>query len=334
MKLLTHTVTKLFGSSCPLEKASVVIIPVPWEVTVSSRSGTALGPEGILKASYALKNQAYPPHDLGATMLPIPYDWKALSDTLRHHTVGFIHAIEAGFEKSSLKGSIVKKIDHYAYRLKEDVRGKARSYLQEDKLVGVLGGDHSVPLGLIEALADYHNNFGILQIDAHPGLHKSYQGFRYSHASIMYNVLQMPHIIKLVQVGLRHCTMAEKQVMDSEEGRIVPFFDQDLKNQHFQGIPWAETCNRIIETLPDRVYISVDIDGLDASLCPSTGTPIPGGLSFHEMCYLFTQVAKSGKKVVGFDLCEVTPGENVGWDAQVGSRVLYQLVMLGASQTK
>jgi agmatinase len=339
MKLPTHSSTKLFGVACPPEKASVIIIPVPWEVTVSSRSGTVLGPEIILKASYELGSLAQ--HEdsgiqaLGVAMLPIPYDWKTLSDTLRHHTVGYIHAMESGFEKSSLKKSIMKKIDHYAYQLKEEVKAKALAYLTEDKLVGILGGDHSVTLGLIEALVEFHNNFGILQIDAHPGLHNAYQGFRYSHASIMHNVLQLPHIIRLVQVGLRDYTTQELQVIAAEEGRIFPFFDSDLKRQRFQGVTWEKICAAIIDTLPERIYISFDIDGLDAKLCPGTGTPVPGGLEFDEVCYLFEQIVKAGKKIVGFDLCEVAPGENMDWDAQVGSRILYNLAMaMGDSQGK
>ncbi len=339
MKLLTHSSTKLFGVACPIEKASVIIIPVPWEVTVSSRSGTALGPESILRASYELgtmtRHGASGIQELGVAMLPIPHDWKTLSDTLRHHTVGYIHAMELGFEKSSLKKSIVKKIDHYAYQLKEDIKAKALAYLKEDKLVGILGGDHSVPLGLIEALAEFHNNFCVLQIDAHPGLRKAYRGFQYSHASIMHNVLQLPHITRLVQVGLRSYTTQDLQVIAAEEGRIFPFFDSDFKRERFQGVTWEKICATIIDTLPERIYISFDIDGLDAKLCPSTGTPVPGGLEFDEVCYLFEQIVEAGKKIVGFDLCEVAPGENMDWDAQVGSRILYKLAMvMGASQGK
>jgi agmatinase len=339
MKLSTHSPDKLFGVACPPEKASVIIIPVPWEITVSSRSSTALGPESILKASYELgdvtQNDASGMQNFGISMLPIPYDWKTLSDTLRHHTIGYIHAMESGFEKSNLKESIVKRIDRYAYQLKKNIKTKALTYLQEDKLVGILGGDHSVPLGLIEALAEFHNNFGILQIGAHPGLRKAYLGFQYAHASIMHNALQLPHITRLVQVGLRNCAAQELQVIAAETGRIFPFFDSDLKRQHFQGITWDKICETIIDTLPKRIYISFNIDGLDPKLCPSTGAPVPGGLAFDEVCYLLEKIVKAGNEIVGFDLCEVAPGENMNWDAQVGSRMLYKLAMaMGASQGK
>ena len=338
MKLNTHTPAKLFGVSCSIEDASIVIIPVPWEVTVSSRSGTALGPESILKASHELsmiRHEYSGAQEMGVAMLPIPHDWKAISDTLRHHTVGYIHAMESGFEKSSLKKSIVKKVDTYAHQLKEEVKAKAQAQLKAGKMVGVLGGDHSVSLGLFEALGEVYNNFGILQIDAHAGLHKAYQGFTYSHASIMHNALQLPYIIRLVPVGLRNYSEEEAQVITAEEGRIFPFFDSHLKRQRFQGVTWEQTCKNIINTLPERVYISFDIDGLDAKLCPSTGTPVPGGLDFDEVCYLFERIVRAGKTIIGFDLCEVAPGENMDWDAQVGSRVLYKLaMMMGASQGK
>ena len=234
-----------------------------------------------------------------------------------------------------LSKSIVKTIDYYASQLKEDVKSKARTWLREEKLVGVLGGDHSVPLGCIEALSEFHNNFGILQIDAHPGLRIAYRGFRYSHASIMYNALQLPCITRLVQVGLRHCSSQELEIIAAEEGRIFPFFDRDLKQQRFQGGTWEQSCSNIIDVLPDKVYISFDIDGLDAKLCPGTGTPIPGGLGFDEVCYLLERVSESGKQIIGFDLCEVYPGENMDWDAQVGSRILYKLASaLQANQQK
>lgn len=340
MKLPTYTSTKIFGTTCALEQASVIIIPVPWEVTVSSRSGTSLGPESVLKASYELKDLGEyadmhtTMQDLNVAMLPIPYDWKTLSDTLRQDTIGYIHAMESGFERSILKKGIVKTMDHYAYQLKEAVKAKSLAYLREDKLVGVLGGDHSVPLGCIEALAELYHNVGILQIDAHPGLHKAYRGFHYSHASIMYNALQLPHVTRLVQVGLRHCSLQELQVIKAEEGRIFPFFDSDLKRQHLRGSTWDTICKDIVETLPDKLYVSFDIDGLDARLCPSTGTPVPGGLEFDEVVYLLEQIVQAGKQIVGFDLCEVAPGENMDWDARIGSRMLYKLVQMAkASQS-
>lgn len=339
MKLSTHTPNKFFGVACPPEKASVIILPVPWEVTAPSRSGTSLGPECILKASYepgSMNRQSTESiQEIGVSLLPIANSWKVLNDTLRRETLGYIHAMEAGFERSKLKKSLAKKIDRHAHQLKEDIKAKTLIHLGDNKLVGVLGGDHSVALGLIEALAEFHNNFGVLQIDAHPDLRKAHRGFTYACASIMHNVLQLPYIIRLTQVGLRSCTTEELQVIAAEEGRIFPFFDSDIKKQKFLGMSWENICMTIVDTLPKRVYISIDIDGLDATLCPGTGTPVPGGIEFDEAGYLLECIVKAGKKIIGFDLCEVAPGEHTHWDAQVGSRMLYKLIMaMGASQGK
>lgn len=328
----------LFCLPCSPNEASLIVIPAPWEVTVSSRSGTALGPESILKASYQLDLSScdYPAAcDMGIVMLPIPYDWKMLSDTLRYDTASYIHALELGVQRSTLRGSVVQKINRHTRLFKEDIKAKALTYLNRGKLVAVLGGDHSTALGLMEALAEKHEGFGILHIDAHATLRKAYQGFTYSHASIMHNALKLAQVTQLVQVGLRDYSKEEAQIIAASEGRIVSFFDDRLKQQRFQGITWDASCREIVDALPDKVYISFDIDGLDAKLCPSTGTPVPGGLDFDEVCYLFKHLVQSGKQIIGFDLCEVAPGENIDWDAQVGSRMLYKLALaMGASQEK
>lgn len=328
----------LFCLSCSPSEASVIILPAPWEVTVSSRSGTALGPERILKASYqlALFAREYAAVcKMGIAMLPIPHDWKMLSDTLRHDTAGYIHALELGIHRSTLRGSVLQKINRRTRQFKEDIKARALNYLNKGKLVAVLGGDHSTALGLIEALAEKHEAFGILHIDAHATLRKAYQGFTYSHASIMHNALKLPQVKKLVQVGLRDYVKEEAQIIATSEGRIVAFLDEQLKQQRFQGITWDTSCREIVDTLPDKVYVSFDIDGLDAKLCPGTGTPVPGGLDFDEVVYLFRWLVQAGKKIIGFDLCEVAPGENIDWDAQVGSRILYRLALnMGESQGK
>ncbi len=336
MKLHAHNPTKLFGLSSTVRNASMVILPVPWEVTVSSRSNTAMAPERILKASYELGlvgPGCAALNEVGVAMLPMPHDWLALSDMLRHDTVGYIQELENGLV-SNERRPVIEQANRYSYKLKEDVRRQALSYLHRGKLMGILGGDRSVSLGFFEALAEVHDSFGILQIDAHAGLHKAYQGFTYSHASIMHHALNLPQVSQLVAVGLRDYSVEEAAVLAAEE-RIMPFFARDLKRKQFEHVPWQETCQAIVQKLPEQVYISFDIDGLDARFCPGTGRPVPGGLEFDEVAYLLEQVALAGKQIIGFDLCEVAPGEYLDWDAQVGSRALYELVrVMGTSQGK
>ncbi|MHB9148066.1 MAG: agmatinase family protein [Candidatus Amoebophilus sp.] len=340
MKLFSHTNhmpttrASLFHTNVSIEEASLIVIPAPWEVTVSTRSGTALGPETILKASYqlGLYSPEFPNIDqISIAMLPIPHDWKILSDTLRHDTAGYIHALELGIQYTTMPKSILQKINSHTRLFLDELKNKALNYLNKGKIVSVVGGEHIVALGLVEALTEKYANFGILHLNAHATLHKAYQGFTYSHASLMHNVLKLPQVETVVQIGLRDYTKEEAQVIDSSKGRIITFLNDTLKAEKFQGITWDTSCKKIIDALPEHIYISFDIDSLDASLCPSTGSPVPGGLGFDEVCYLFKCLVNAGKKVIGFDLCEVSPGEQFDLDAQVGSRMLYQLALTTAA---
>jgi agmatinase len=214
------------------------------------------------------------------------------------------------------------------------VKSTTQKLLKEGKMVGLVGGDHSTPLGFLRALAEQHNRFGILHIDAHADLRKAYEGFTYSHASIMFNALKIPAVSKLVQVGIRDFCDEETNVVTRSMGRVVTFYDDYLKDQQYKGKTWDALCDQIIHELPQLVYISFDIDGLDPKLCPNTGTPVAGGFEFHEAIYLIKKLVRSGKTIVGFDLCEVAAGEN-DWDANVGARILFQLChWMGVSQRK
>jgi agmatinase len=117
--------------------------------------------------------------------------------------------------------------------------------------------------------------------------------------------------------------------MLAEPGRIVTHFDRELKHAVYRGTPTAGLHDRIVRQLPRKVYISFDIDGLDPGLCPSTGTPVPGGLAFEEALHLIETVVRSGRKIIGLDLNEVSPGSDE-WDANVGARLLYRMINLMA----
>ena len=166
---------------------------------------------------------------------------------------------------------------------------------------------------------------GILQIDAHADLRNAYEGFTYSHASIMYNAIQLPSISSLTQVGIRDICDYEVSIINTNKD-IYTFYDKQLHEGTYNGKTWDTQCDEIIKTLPENVYISFDIDGLDPKLCPNTGTPVPGGLEFEQAMYLIKKVVDSGRKIISFDLCEVSPHENDNeWNANVGARVLYRL---------
>ena len=220
------------------------------------------------------------------------------------------------------------KVNAFGQGVNEHVARLAQEHLQHGRLVGVVGGDHSCPLGLIKALGEHHaDGFGILHVDAHYDLRRAYEGFTYSHASIMYNVMEtVPAVRSLVQIGIRDYSAEEHAYAKRLAHRGAQFPASGLFRMKAEGGSWASITRAIIAELPQKVYISFDIDGLDPALCPSTGTPVPGGLSYEEAVFLLEQLAASGRTIIGFDLCEVAPGaDGDEWDANVGARMLYKL---------
>ncbi len=325
----------LFGLPFSVEDAEVEILPVPWDVTVSGKNGTSQAPEAILNASKQvdLYYSGYPgAWKMGIALREIPMDWLDLNKHYRKKAHDVIGQLEDGVQVDAPRLSThLEEINDQCEELCEYVYNRSMALMQENKLVGVLGGDHSTPLGLIRALAEKHNDFGILHIDAHADLRESYEGFEHSHASIMHNVLKSKSVSKLVSVGLRDVCEQEMDVIYNSKDRIVAFFDEHLKSKMFNGTNWDSICTDIVKELPENVYVSFDIDGLKPDLCPHTGTPVPGGLSFEQAVYLLKKVVDSGKTIIGFDLCEVGVSEN-NWDAHVGARVLYNLSnLMGAS---
>ena len=143
--------------------------------------------------------------------------------------------------------------------------------------------------------------------------------------------MSLQNVTKLVSVGVRDICDQEVETIENSDKRIVPFYDEQLKAKEFNGINWNTTCDEIIHELPQKVYISFDIDGLAPSLCPATGTPVAGGLSFEQAVYLVKKLVSSGRTIIGFDLVEITPSKS-GWDTNVGARMLLQLCnQMGAS---
>jgi agmatinase len=319
------------------EEAELVLLPVPWDVTVSYADGTANGPANILDASSQLDlldpfvKEAW---KMGLYMRHPDIYWFNKSQQLRPKAQAYIEFLENGGDlaTSPAMQDILAEINTACAELRAWVRQETTALLDQGKLVGLVGGEHSVPLGYLDALAQRYPGMGILQIDAHMDLRKAYEGFTYSHASIFYNALQINDISKLVQVGIRDYCEAEERIVAESGHRVVVFYDHELKARIYEGEPYHVICQEIVSKLPQHVYISFDIDGLLPFLCPNTGTPVPGGLDFNQALYLIRQVVESGRKIIGFDLCEVA-GQPHEWDGNVGARVLYRLANLaGHSQ--
>jgi agmatinase len=319
----------LFGLPTTPDEARLVIEPVPWDATTSYRPGTSRGPAAIRIASHQLDLYDVDlgePWRAGIAMLDIPDEVVRWNMSARVDAEKIIEVGGRIGDDKALQQALARVNDAGA-RLNRHVYEQVDRYLKAGKLVGVLAGDHSVPYGAIARMAESYDGFGILHVDAHCDLRDAYEGFEWSHASIMYNVIKkIPQVQRLVQVGIRDFAKREADVVAAANGRIVVHHDATLAERGFAGESWRAICDDIVRELPKRVYVSFDIDGLDPYLCPSTGTPVPGGLSFQQAVYLIKRVVESGRSIIGFDLNEVVPGpEGDEWDANVGARVLYKL---------
>jgi len=320
----------LFGLDTRVEDARVVVIPVPFDATTSYRAGTAAGPAEVLAASMQVDLEDIQFGAIwraGLAMLPIPKDIAALSRKARALAEPIIEA--GGADPSSkAHAKALSAVNAASERVHAYVGQEAARILDRGQIPALLGGDHASPFALIRELAKRHPGMGVLQIDAHADLRDAFEGFTWSHASIFHNVMtRIPEVGKLVQVGIRDVGAREVAFVEQSKGRVKTFYDQRLRDRQFGGATWTKVCQEIIATLPREVYISFDIDGLTSEHCPGTGTPVPGGLTFAEMCHLLELLSKSGRRVVGFDLCEVSAGDNGDeWNGSVGARVLYKLL--------
>ncbi|MBC7741038.1 MAG: agmatinase family protein [Bdellovibrionaceae bacterium] len=325
----------IFGIPLAEEECRVVLLPVPWEVTTSYGKGASNGPRIIREASeqidlfdFETKNA----YEAGYFMKPISEKWLSENKKYKEHAQKVIQMRTEQSTDTTKIEKLVSEVNNASKQLTNWVYEETKKILQAGKLFGLVGGDHSTPLGAIKAVCEQHlaggqSEVGILHLDAHSDTRKAYQGFEQSHASIMYNVMNLPTPPKkLVQVGIRDFSEEEYNYVESHPN-IKTFFDIGIKQRLLKGESWGSVAMDIINELPKKVYISFDIDALDPRFCPSTGTPVIGGLSTDEVFFLFNLVAQSGRQIVGFDLNEVSSGneEASEWDGNVGARILYKL---------
>lgn len=249
------------------EQARVVLVPVPYEKTTTYHKGTAAGPAALLDASLQVElfdeETGTEPLRAGLAVLD-PVQSDAMPDAL-------------------------------ALRLHDVVA----PHLQAKRVVGCLGGEHSLSLGPVRAAAGQYPGLGVLQIDAHPDLRDEYEGTRFGHGCVMRRVLELPVVARLVQVGLRAVSEEDAEVLRTEP-RVRPFYAHAL---HDAGRAWIE---EVVTACPEKVYLSFDLDGLDPSVIPGTGTPEPGGLGWWDALALLKAVIEQ-REVVAFDIVELSP---------------------------
>lgn len=320
----------LYGLPASFMDSELVVFSVPWDVTVSYSDGTSGAPERIQEESLQVDL-----FDLdygnfwkkGIFYLSDDKLIKEKSEKYRPIAKQAIDLLEHGYtvkDDETLKTK-TSDVNTACLEMIDWVYTETRLLLEQGKKVVLLGGDHSTPLGYLKALNEKHKNFGILQIDAHCDLRDRYEGFEFSHASIMYNALKLANIESLTQVGIRDFCEEEIDYAKTSKKKIEIFFDRGMQYQRIEGKTWKEICHEILLTLPKKLYISFDIDGLKPLYCPKTGTPVAGGLELDEVFYLFNLIKQSDIEIIGMDLNEV--GNDV-WDANVGARVLYRMLGL------
>ena len=318
-----------FSLPCTAEESDLVLLSAPWDVTVSYGAGAAYAPDAMIGASSQLDlfDAAAPDQwRRGIATAPVDYALQERSQRLRGDAEKVIDHLEhGGSADDDAVSRKIRRVNEGCAEMNENLYRQASEWLDRGKLVGLVGGDHSTPYGVIRAIAERHEGAGILHIDAHCDLRERYEGFEFSHASIMHNVLRdFPQVARIVEVGVRDFCDAEYRRAQSDP-RIEMFDDRRLAEAAFEGISWAEQCRRIVECLPREVYVSFDIDALSVECCPHTGTPVAGGLTFNQALCLLREVVRSGRRIIGFDVVEVVARPENRIDASTGARILYKL---------
>ena len=266
-----------------LETAQFVVLPVPYDSTTTWRGGTRSGPAAILEASM---NMELFDRELGREICDVGI-----------HTTDDIEPVMSGPE------GMAKRI--------ESVIGEV---LDAGKFPIMLGGEHSLTLGGVRALATRNEKISILQIDAHTDLRDEYADTRFGHGCVMRRSSEIENVAKIVQVGLRSTSLEENESIPSN---VVQFWAEDIVHDFASFIP------RILEELEGDVYLTFDVDGCDPSWMPDTGTPEPGGLSFYQVRDLFRAVC-SQKKVGAFDCLELIGGHEAS--AFATARLIYKVM--------
>lgn len=265
-----------------LQTARVVILPVPYDGTTEWQSGTREGPKAIIDASQYLEL----------------YDIELDRDI---YDVG-IHTLP---EVQPVLSSPEKMINR-VYRI-------ARELTKQEKFLAMFGGEHSLSLGMVQALKEKFRDLCVLQLDAHADLRDEYLGTKYSHACVMRRIFEL---CQIVQVGIRSLSREEQQFL--AKNNLHPFYIST------PGSVSAST-EQIIASLSDNVYVSIDLDVFDPSVMPAVGTPEPGGMQWYEVVNLLREVTLH-KNVIGFDLVELCPGSGTAACAFLAAKLAYKLI--------
>lgn len=267
--------------------SQIVVLSAPLEKTVSYGKGTAGGPKEILNASHYVE----------------------FFDEELNRELCFEKGICTLPELKLSKLPISKSI--------EKIYKEVAKHIDAGKFVVTLGGEHSLSVAPIKAHHERFENLSILQIDAHSDLRESYEGSKYSHASVMARVAEFN--TKIVQVGIRAQSKEESDFR--KKNNIRTFYSREIKLGMY-GDNWQELVSK---SLTDNVYITFDVDGFDPSFLTATGTPEPGGLFWDETMNLL-KIIGLDKNIVGFDVVELAPSKSHTSSSFVAAKLVYKML--------
>jgi agmatinase len=268
------------------EGPKVGILPIPYDLTTSYQPGARRGPLAILEASTHLET----------------YDEELRCDISQKLQLATLAPV---VPDTSGPAATMARIRHVA----EEV-------LSQGYFLVSLGGEHSVTAPLVQAVRKHHPDVGVLQLDAHADLRESFEGSPFNHACVMHRLLEEG--LPIVQVGLRSLTEGEHALID--QGRVVSIFAQPAQEE-----PLSRLLPRILEALPPKVYITVDLDVFDPAILPATGTPEPGGLSWYRALAILRAVAEA-REVVAFDVVELAPIPGLVAADFLAAKLVYKLL--------
>ncbi len=259
--------------------AKVVILPVPYDGTSTYGKGADKGPEALLDAAENMEL----------------FDIETQSEVYKNG----IFLAPPVLENRSPE------------QMAKTVEETVKNHLQHQKFVGMIGGEHSVSIGAINAFQDEYNNLSVLQIDAHSDLRPSYNGTPFNHACAMHHASKT---CNLVQVGIRS--------MDTVE---LPFLKKDKLFTSYRIRSEANWMDDVVSQLGKQVYITIDLDAFDPAIMPATGTPEPGGLLWNESLDLLKKVFQN-HEVVGFDIVELAPINGFSAPDFMAAKLLYKIL--------
>jgi len=267
--------------------ARVHIIPVPYEHTTSYGKGTTNGPKAILEASQQVEL----------------FDDELWTEPFK---IG-VHTTDP---------VVVSKVEAGANDPFQSIYEAVKPLVDNDKFPLILGGEHSLTLGAVRACSERYKDLSILQVDAHCDLRPSYDGNPFSHASIGYRLYEHLPQPLITQVGIRNVSWQEARWMETESPKINIFWARMQDKWNF---------NEIVNTLSDNVYLTIDVDGLDSSIMPSTGTPEPGGMHWYQLMELIKHLCVR-KNVVAADIVELSPIAGLHAPDFLVAKLAYKLI--------